>query len=30
MEMYSDASKFESGAQDENYYCEMWLPVEKK
>ena len=30
VEMYSDASKFESGAQDREYYCEVWLPVEKK
>uniref|UniRef100_UPI00349EE2BB effector binding domain-containing protein n=1 Tax=uncultured Ruthenibacterium sp. TaxID=1905347 RepID=UPI00349EE2BB len=30
VEMYSDASKFEKGAQDQDYYCEVWLPVEKK
>ena len=30
VELYSDASKFESGAQDQNYYCEVWIPVEKK
>ena len=30
VEMYSDASRFENGAQDQDYYCEVWLPVEKK
>ena len=30
VEMYSDASKFEQGAQDREYYCEVWIPVEKK
>ena len=30
VEMYSDASKFEQGAQDQDYYCEIWIPVEKK
>ena len=30
VELYSDASKFESGTQDQDYYCEVWLPVEKK
>ena len=30
VEMYSDASRFENGVQDQDYYCEVWLPVEKK
>ena len=30
VEMYTDASKFEQGAQDQEYYCEVWIPVEKK
>ena len=29
VEMYSDASKFENGIQDQDYYCEIWIPVEK-
>ena len=28
VELYSDASKFESGTQDQDYYCEVWIPVE--
>ena len=30
VEMYSDASKFEDGTQGQDYYCEVWIPVEKK
>ena len=30
VELYSDASKFDSGTQDQDYYCEIWIPVEKK
>ena len=30
VELYSDASKFEGGTQDQDYYCEIWIPVEKK
>lgn len=30
VELYSDASKFEDGIQDQDYYCEVWIPVEKK
>ena len=30
VEMYSDPSKFEDGTQDQDYYCEAWIPVEKK
>lgn len=29
VEMYSDASKFENGIQDQDYYYEIWIPVEK-
>ncbi len=25
-----DPSKYEKGTQDENYYCEIWIPVKKK
>ena len=30
VELYSDASKFEQGTQDQNYYVEAWIPVERK
>jgi len=30
VELYSNASKFEGGTQDQDYYCEIWIPVEKK
>lgn len=30
IEMYDDASKYPNGTQDENYYCEIWIPVCKK
>lgn len=30
IEMYDDASKYPNGTQDENYYCEIWIPVKKK
>ena len=30
VELYSDASKFEKGTQDQEYYSEIWIPVEKK
>ena len=30
VERYSDASKFENGAQEQDYYCQVWIPVEKK
>lgn len=29
VELYSDASRFEEGTQDKDYYCEVWIPVEK-
>jgi len=30
IEMYTDASKYPNGVQDENYYGEIWIPVKKK
>ena len=30
IEMYSPASDYKNGTQDENYYCEIWVPVRKK
>ena len=30
VEYYDDASKYPKGTQDENYYCEIWIPVKKK
>lgn len=30
IEMYSDASQFPKGTQDEAYYSEIWIPVKKK
>ncbi|HCW54416.1 MAG TPA: AraC family transcriptional regulator [Clostridium sp.] len=30
IEMYSDPTDYPKGAQDENYYCEIWIPVKKK
>lgn len=30
IEMYSDSAKYPNGTQDENYYCEVWIPVKKK
>ncbi len=30
IEMYDDPSKYSNGTQDENYYCEIWIPVKKK
>lgn len=30
VEMYDDVSKYPKGAQDENYYTEIWIPVKKK
>ena len=30
VELYSDASKFEQGTQDQDYYFEAWIPVERK
>lgn len=29
IEMYDDASKYPNGTEDENYYCEIWIPVRK-
>ena len=30
IEMYDDVSKYPKGTQDENYYCEIWIPVKEK
>ncbi len=30
VEMYDDPKKYPKGTSDENYYCEIWVPVKKK
>lgn len=30
VEYYDDPSKYPKGTSDENYYCEIWIPVKKK
>ncbi len=30
VEMYEDAGKYPKGTADENYYCEIWIPVKRK
>ncbi len=30
VEMYDAPDKYPNGTQDENYYCEIWIPVKKK
>jgi len=30
IEMYGDPTKYPKGTEDENYYCEVWIPVKKK
>ncbi|MDD5832161.1 MAG: AraC family transcriptional regulator [Clostridiales bacterium] len=30
VEYYDDPAKYEKGTMDENYYCEIWIPVKKK
>jgi len=30
IEMYADPSDYPKGTEDENYYCEVWIPVKKK
>ena len=30
VEYYDDPTKYEKGTQDEDYYCEIWIPVKKK
>lgn len=30
VEMYDDPAKFPKGTQDENYYCEIWIPLREK
>lgn len=30
IEMYNDPADYPNGTQDENYYCEIWIPVRQK
>jgi len=30
VEYYEDPSKYDKGTMDENYYCEVWIPIKKK
>ena len=30
IEMYDDAAIYPNGTSDENYYCEIWIPVKEK
>lgn len=30
VEFYDDPSKYKNGTDDDNYYCELWIPVKKK
>lgn len=30
VEYYGDPMNYENGTADENYYCEIWIPVKKK
>lgn len=30
IEMYNDPTSYPNGVEDENYYCEAWIPVKKK
>lgn len=30
IEMYSSCSDFEKGTRDEEYYCEIWIPIRRK
>ena len=30
IEMYDDVTKYPKGTLDENYYCEIWIPVKEK
>lgn len=30
VEYYDDPTKYEKGTKDENYYCEIWIPVKNK
>lgn len=30
VEMYDDPKKYAKGTLDENYYCEIWIPVKRK
>ncbi len=30
IEMYSNPNDYQKGTDDENYYCEIWIPIKKK
>lgn len=30
VEYYEDPSKYAKGTMDENYYCEIWIPIKQK
>lgn len=30
IEMYSDPAQYAKGVQDEQYYCEIWIPIKEK
>lgn len=30
VEMYSNPADYPNGTQDENYYCEIWIPIRRK
>lgn len=30
IEVYSDPARYANGIQDDNYYCEIWIPVRQK
>lgn len=30
VEMYEDIKEYPKGTEDENYYCEIWIPIKKK
>lgn len=30
VEMYDDPTKYPNGTQDDQYYCEIWIPVKQK
>ncbi len=30
IEMYNDPTKYTKDAQDEKYYCKIWVPVQQK
>lgn len=30
VEYYEDPAKYAKGTMDENYYCEIWIPIKQK